>query len=210
MRFCIPSLLKLSLLLCLTLAFHPAYATHIVGGEVSYQFLGPDINGNKYLVKLTIYEDCLNGTPGAILADDPAFVAVFVGSTQIILDSAHFNQSITVPPNFDNTCITNVPPICLLKKTFLFNFILPANSVGYTIAYQRCCRNAAVQNVVDPSNSGATYSCTIPPIPFPDNSSAVFNNYPPQIICVNTPLVYDHSASDADGDSLSYELCNSF
>jgi gliding motility-associated-like protein len=38
----------------------------------------------------------------------------------------------------------------------------------------------------------------------------VFKNYPPQIICINNPLFYDHSATDPDGDSLSYEFCETF
>src|SRR5690606_12667742 len=39
------------------------------------------------------------------------------------------------------------------------------------------------------------------------NNSAVFKSMPPQIICANNPFVYDFSATDMDGDSLTYELC---
>ena len=117
-------------------AAKPALATHIVGGEVSYVFKGNAGDSNKYQVKLTIYEDCLNGSPGAIAADNPAFIAVFAGSKQIKLDSAQFDTSFLVPANFNNSCVTNTTAICLLKKTFLFNFTLAPNSEGYTIAYQ--------------------------------------------------------------------------
>jgi gliding motility-associated-like protein len=211
MRSSLPYYLRVLLLIIPCISFYRAGATHIVGGDISYQFLGSTIAGNSYEVSLTIYEDCLNGTPGAIAADDPAFVAVFAGSTQIILDSAHFTSSITVPANFNSSCVSNIPPTCLYKKTFLFHLILPPSPIGYTIAYQRCCRNAALMNIVQPANSGATYFCTIPPSTVAaTNSSAVFNNFPPQIICVNNPLVYNNAATDADGDSLSYELCNSY
>jgi len=186
-----------------------AFATHIVGGEVTYVYAGSVSDSNKYLVELTIYEDCLTGSPSAIAADDPAFMAVFEGSVQIRLDSVHFDTSIRVPANFNSLCVTNIPPICLIKKTFVFHFTLAANSVGYTIAYQRCCRNASVENITDPSNAGATYFCTIPPTAV-HNTSAVFSYFPPQIICVNTPLVYNNSATDADGDSLTYELCSPY
>jgi gliding motility-associated-like protein len=202
--------LKILFLILLVLSIGRASATHIVGGEVTYKYLGIVAGGYSYRVSLNIYEDCLNGTPSAIAADDPAFIGVFISSTPILLDSSHYDTSFMVPANFNTECVTNTPQICLLKKTFVYNFILPPNSQGYTIAYQRCCRNAVVQNISDPSNSGATYFCTISPQPYSQNSSAVFTNFPPQIICVNTPLVYNHAAIDADGDSLSYELCSAY
>ena len=80
------------------------------------------------------------------------------------------------------------------------------NSGGYVVAYERCCRNAAIVNVIDPGDNGSTYYCNIPAYPVVNNC-AKFKNYPPQIICLNQPLFYDHSATDADGDSLSYSFC---
>jgi hypothetical protein len=97
-----------------------------------------------------------------------------------------------------------------LKKTFTKTYYFPPSTKGYVIAYQRCCRNAAIVNVSDPGNTGATYYCRIPPSGVTDsNNSAIFKNYPPQLICVNYPIVYDNSATDADGDSLTYEFCPS-
>jgi gliding motility-associated-like protein len=199
----------LILVLCCCL-IPAARATHIVGGEVTYTDLGAVFGGHRYQIRLSIYEDCLNGTPSAIAADAPAFIGVFSGSTQILIDSARIDTFFTVPANFSNECVANAPPICLIKKSFVYYFVLPPSDSGYTIAYQRCCRNAALQNIQEPANSGATYFCTIPPTPYAANNSAVFSNFPPQIICVNTPLVYNNAATDADHDSLSYELCSSY
>ena len=211
MKLARPAYIKIICLVLSGLSFYAARATHIVGGEVTYKFMGSATGDNIYKVSLTIYEDCLNGSPSAIAADNPAYIAVFAGSTQLLLDSANFASSVQVPANFTNACVSNIPPVCLLKKTFNFTFALPPNSIGYTIGYQRCCRNAAIQNIVQPANFGATYFCTIPPVSVTDsNNSAVFTNFPPQIICVNTPLLYNNSATDADGDSLSYELCSSY
>lgn len=38
------------------------------------------------------------------------------------------------------------------------------------------------------------------------NSNPVFNQYPPLFLCVGEPFVFDHSATDIDGDSLYYEF----
>jgi hypothetical protein len=42
------------------------------------------------------------------------------------------------------------------------------------------------------------------------NSSPFFVNFPPSIICVDVPFIFDHSAVDPDGDSLVYDLCNPY
>jgi PKD domain/CHU_C Type IX secretion signal domain len=197
---------------CCLLIFAKAEASHIVGGEVSCVFVEDTVAYGQlyhhYRVSVSIYEDCLNGTPQAIAEDNPAYLAVYDGNGDTIeADSIHAEPTIDVPTNFNNSCVTNIPATCLHKRTFLMNYYLPPNESGYIVAYQRCCRNATVANIRKPANTGATYYCTIPGNFV--NNSAVFKNYPPQIICVNNPLVYDNSATDADGDSLSYELCES-
>jgi hypothetical protein len=95
------------------------------------------------------------------------------------------------------------------KQVFKFTRTLPPNATGYYIVYERCCRNASINNIQSPGNVGVTYFATIPAFTHGvcPNSSAVFKNFPPQIICSNNPLVYDFSATDPDGDSLSYRLC---
>ena len=195
--------------------FH-AKASHIVGGEFSYTYAGDSVKGGQtlyyYKVSLNIYEDCLNGDPEAIAQDNPAFFGAFDAVTGSLFEwdtfsigpkAIFFTSSITVPINFSNSCVSNIPATCLLKKTFEKTYAFPYNPHGYLISYQRCCRNASVMNVFDPGNTGSTFFCTIPPTAI-HNNSAVFKNYPPQIICLNNPLNYDHSATDVDGDSLSY------
>jgi len=209
LRFILPLLL---------LFVHPAKASHIVGGEVTYSFLKDSIIGGRivhqYMVNVIIYEDCQNGQPLAIQEDNPAWIGVFDGLGNIFeMDTGdnpggrgvYYTKAESVPANFSNACVTKIPVVCLTKKTFSKIYNLPDNGSGYVVAYQRCCRNNATINIQDPGNNGATYFCTIPPRV--RNNSAVFTNYPPQIICLNNPLYYDHSATDADHDSLSYEFC---
>jgi gliding motility-associated-like protein len=198
------------------LACNVSTASHIVGGEATYAYLGNVLSGGvvcqKYQVSITIYEDCQNGQHSAIEADNPAYFAVYDTFRNLInVDTdVNYTSSVLVPLNFNNACIDNPPTVCLLKKTFQKTYIFPPNASGYIVAYQRCCRNASVINIMDPSNIGATYYCRIPPVTVVGrNNSAIFKNYPPQIICINNPLYYDHSATDADGDSLTYAFCAS-
>ncbi len=206
------------LLFLFSLSNFKAEASHIVGGEVTYVYTGDSVSTStgtilhKYYVSLSIYEDCLNGQPEAIADDNPAFLGVFdaITGTTYELDTGiyaiNYLTALQVPINFSNSCVSNIPATCLKKKTFAKTYALPSNAHGYIISYERCCRNASILNVNNPGDEGATYYCSIPPTSI-HNNSAVFKNYPPQIICLNNPLYYDNSATDADGDSLSYGFC---
>lgn len=192
----------------------PLWASHIVGGEVYYKFIGSTAMGNEYQISITIYQDCLNGQASAIEEDNPAYIAIYDNAfpNPRIVDSLRWTIALSVPANFDNACVKDKPPVCLNQKTFIRNYILPRNATGYTVSYQRCCRNGQIMNIFQPGDNGATFFCVIPPVStVPNNNSAVFKNYPPQIICLNNPIYYDHSATDIDPrDSLSYEFCESY
>jgi len=195
-------------LLCLLWGIY-GYASHIIGGEFTYTYQG----NNVYRITLSIYQDCLTGNPSAIQQDNPAKVTIFEGDGNIYLQDATLVavSSVLIPSNFSNSCITNVPNTCLRKTVFVKDYLLPTNTLGYRILYQRCCRNATILNLDNPGTTGASYYCDIPPLGTVGvNNSAVFKVDPPQIICLNVPFLYDHSANDVDGDSLSYNLCEAY
>lgn len=193
------------------------FATHIVGADFTYRLL--DRASGTYQIRLTIFQDCLAGDPTAISQDNPAKIRVYRlrGTTATLVPNLDLDVNWqpgnpeTVDPGFSNSCINNPPPTCLKRSVFISNITVGTDSTSsYIVTYQRCCRNAQVNNIANPDATGATYFCTIPPLTAGFNSSAVFKTDPPQIICINTPLVYDNSATDADGDSLSYELCEAY
>ena len=211
--------LLLILVCLLSLLSYRVVASHIVGGEFTYKYIKDTMIGGgvfrAYQVNLSIYQDCVTGQPEAIAQDNPAFFTVYDNSSTIrpvYVDTAVFfddASSLLVPANFSNSCVTNIPTLCLLRKSFIRTYYLPVNAAGYTFVYQRCCRNSSIVNIIDPGDKGATYFCTIPGGEL-RNNSAIYRNYPPQIICLDNPLYYDNSATDADGDSLSYEFCPAF
>jgi gliding motility-associated-like protein len=177
-------------------------ASHIVGGEMSYECLG----GDQYLITLKVYRDCYNGLAGY---DNPTNIFIWNSNCQLISTlPVPFPGSDTLDNNPGNPCLIVPPGICVEEAVFTYTVTLPANSGGYTMAYVRCCRNNLIQNILDPSNTGGSYIATIPDTSLAEcNSSPIYNNFPPTVICVNQPFSFDHSATDADGDSLVYELC---
>lgn len=191
-------------------------ATHLIGGDLIYTCLG----GNNFRIEFILYQDCTNPieTSGAIAADNPLRWAIYSGNavdsptralffTSGVIDITDFD---VIPVEFSNDCVSNIPRVCMRASRFSTVVNLPPNRGGYTILYQRCCRNQAVLNLMDPGNIGMTLFNYIPP--FIDgqcsNNSPIFKNVPPQVICKDNPFRYDFSASDPDGDSLVYRLCS--
>jgi gliding motility-associated-like protein len=198
-----------SLIFIITILFFStrSFASHMIGGDVTYRCVG----NNNFEITITLFQDCLYGEPGALAQDNPANYSIFdaVTNQYITGDSVYALSTEIVPPNFSNACINNYPNTCMRKQVFRFTRTLQPNPNGYMIVYERCCRNASISNIQTPGNVGVTYFARIPGFTNGQcpNSSAVFVNLPPQIICANNPLVYDFSAVDPDGDSLSYRLC---
>lgn len=202
---------KLIVFVVLLLCTFQSNASHIVGGDLTYVCLG----NNQYRFTLSIYRDCRppnlgGGNPQALLSDNPAFVSIFLGDgTFFRFDSipAIIPGGQIVPTRFNNNCVNNLPTKCLNRLQFQFTRPLPPSATGYNIVFQRCCRNEATLNIQNGGATGASIYCTIPPSNVTCNNSAVFKNAPPQIVCVNNPFKFDNSATDVDGDSLSYEFC---
>ncbi|MCY7410576.1 MAG: hypothetical protein LH473_09900 [Chitinophagales bacterium] len=181
-------------------------ATHIVGGEIYYKCLGND----DYLVTLKVYRDCYNGIAPF---DNPTNVFIYEGNNTNYYTylPIPFTGSDTLPNDANNPCLIVPPDICVEEAVFTWTVYLPANALGYRIIYQRCCRNYSIVNIVDPPNTGGTYEATIPPSNIVTcNSSPYYINFPPTVICVDQPFVFDHLAIDPDGDSLVYSLCNPY
>ncbi|HTO16188.1 MAG TPA: PKD domain-containing protein [Edaphocola sp.] len=199
------------IILSLLLLSQVAFSSHIFGGDIVYRCKG----GNNFEFTFTLYQDCLTGEPEAINQDNPAYFAIFDAVTYAKLAEGSTGQasySAIMPANFSNECVNNPPQTCMRKTVFKFTVNIPPSSNGYIFTYQRCCRNQTINNIYAPGQTGATFTALIPPFSSGQcaNNSAVFNNDPPQIICVNNPFVFDFSANDIDNDSLSYELCAAY
>lgn len=193
---------RLFILILLLLVSSSSYAFHIVGGELTYEHQGGDV----YEIRLTVYRDCFSA--GAEF-DDPASIGVFYGNGAFF-ESYDFNDPFITPveTTVDFACTDITASACVEKGVYVRTITLPPSSTGYYVAYQRCCRNSSIQNLILPDEYGATYAAFIPAEDVASsNSCPVFNDLPPVGLCINLPFSFDHGAEDMDGDSLVYEFC---
>lgn len=183
-----------------------AKASHIVGGDIYYDYLG----ANNYRFYITLYRDC-NST-GAVY-DDPLMLAVYLQNNGLLVNKAiPFPGSVVLPVIFSNPCV--IPPnnICVEKAVYTTVINLPPTPGGYTVSYQRCCRGPNITNLNNPDNTGITLTTHVPgsETGATVNSSPRFTNYPPLLLCNNDDLVFNHVATDPDGDQLTYSLVTPF
>ena len=187
-------------------------AKHIIGGEITYTCLG----NNVYQFEMYIYRDCSrnDGAP----FDNPAVITVYRGANAIFdrvipqVPGTHIDQQGSVNPP-DNPCLQVPSNVCVQQAyyTWTIDFtdhIDASSQQSFHIVYQRCCRNNTINNIINPQGSGATYTIELTPeAQALCNNSPTFNDFPPIVICANEPLVFDHSATDPDGDQVVYEFC---
>lgn len=189
-----------ALLLGALLSAGSLQATHIVGGYINYFCF----SGNTYEIQLYLYRDC-----AGVGFDNTAAIGVFnVDDSLIMTLTAQGGNIINIPPTTSDPCLSPPSSVCVEQRVYSVGATLTASAGGYTLAYQRCCRNGSINNLVNPGAIGATYWAKIPdPGTYSCNDAPYFSALPPIAICYLDSFYWDHSAFDGNGDSLSYYLC---
>ena len=96
------TILRILTLLLALLVFNPAQASHLEGGVMTYAYLGDSTSAGityaRYLVSLSIYEDCLSGDQQAVAQDNPAFFSAYnitTGNMYMLDTNVFFSSSIS-------------------------------------------------------------------------------------------------------------------
>ena len=95
------------------------------------------------------------------------------------------------------------------KGVYIDTITLPSSPDGYYVSYQRCCWSAIIMNMDNADDFGLLLRVDVPGtnLVSTPNNSPVITNLPPYILCAANEVVFDHSATEPDGDSLVYSLC---
>ena len=183
-------------------------ATHITGAELTYQCINP--NSWTYQVTVTVYRDCLNGQANF---DNNVRIFIFRGSNNSLYTTRNIplnSNEIEIIPVYWDAC-TGVPyNLCVEYVTYVTNIVLPPITGGYNIGWARCCRNNVVTNIFNQQGITVTAKVPEPQIGGGCNSMPLFNAVPPTFLCNGQQFSFDHSATDANGDSLVYSISNPY
>lgn len=205
---------KLILSIVLSICLSPSFASHIIGSEMTYQYLGND----DYKIRLTLYKDCSSFTP--IPFDAQSYITVFKGDNSLaysypldtgLVSSYHPDSVEQLSVELSNPCWIPPSNVCIDKTSYEFIIDLPFDSLGYFIIYQRCCRDNLLMNISNSGQTGMTNFLFISQEGQQlQNNSPTFSKNPPVAICNDKTNYVDCSATDIDGDSLVYSLCQPY
>lgn len=204
----IANILSFFLLTLLVSVTQNSYATHLIGGYMSYRYIGPLPNGQiRYLVTLNIYRDCKQSD---IDFDDKIEIGIYFNNlNRDRFTTAIFTilkrQKVEPPGNID--CDFYKKQVCIEEGFYQGSIDVAPSPVGYLLSYVRCCRNTQTNlpNSSEGPYLGQTYYCQIPPTSI-KNNSPFFSGIPSPYMCARDTTNILNSAVDLDGDSLVYYI----
>lgn len=214
---------RLLLAISIFLAFAiSSKASHIIGGEMRYEYVGPGVAPNSKIFKIILILFKGDATGPTVAPLDATYVfGIYNNDNGAKFPGTAINSNWTIfqdnPPGILTVpivlpaCIENPPTLNYTYATYSTQVELPNTNTGYTIVYQNCCRMSGLINVAN--STGATYTCIVPgtnQIGNAGDDSPAFG-IPINVICKLSPFTLNFSATDANpGDSLVYSLCNAY
>ncbi|MBJ6145090.1 gliding motility-associated C-terminal domain-containing protein [Hymenobacter sp. BT559] len=213
------------LLLLLLGAAQSVQASHLLGGEMTYKYLGADgpaAAPHRYEVTTSVYVACHRSVTTSFL---DLFIYDKATGARVVAAPAHLgssNASVAglsvefTQPSISACTSIAVPAGCTITgasqpyqlQKFVGVICLPASSAGYYIVTAPGGgRNADINNLAGGGNASSGYQlslyCTLAPPSIP-NSSPVFTGNAVGLICASDTTVVLNNAVDADGDRLEY------
>lgn len=176
-----------------------AMATHMSGGEIYWECIGP----NQYRIRLVVYRDC------AGINVDPTY--------NLVLTSPCGNRNLTVTHNgateLSQLCDLQLPnSTCnggslpgIQQYTYTGTITLPPCD-SWQISWTNIYRNNAIVNLTNPGTRHMYIESVLNSADAPCNDSPTFTNTAIPYVCLGYPVTYSYGAVDAEGDSLSYQL----
>ncbi len=213
------TLRKLFIFFLIIFAANSLSSRHIVGGDMTYRCISADDRSMQIELTLTIYRDAFqDGRIDPSDFDNTARIGVFVGRPGNYRFFNSFNVApiernvlVEVP---DDPCFQNIGDIRTDRAIYVTQTTIPVGTDQVLLAYQRCCRNNNISNLVNSGVTGSVYSVIVDPISQQEcNNSPVFNSEEDIVICAGLHQTLDFSASDVDidpvngPDSLAYKFC---
>jgi len=195
---------NLLLTAALILSSSSLFASHVAGGNITYQCTGIP---NQFIVTLTAYKDCSTN---------------FTSQTEVIgLDNdcgvdSSIIATLQYTEEVSQICIADLPnTTCdgtgqytgVEVEVYTALITLPSVCDAWTFSWQKCNRNA-VENLSNSTSTcfyietelySATQAC---------NNSPTINAQPIPYVCAGQQVTYNFGIQEPDGDSLTFEFVN--
>jgi len=212
------SLIRVLLVLAFPVLFgQNLYSTHLMGGNLFYEYLGDTDNDGDFNYKIIIrtYINCGSQYWGGAFPEPSLTAGIYEGPAvpvgsipQIMSFDLLLTDSNKIELGLPDTCSVG-SSVCIYEVVYEREVDLPLTFDGYHIFYSRCCRNPDIINIFDPGTQGMSFEAYIPPS-LVINNSPVFADLPVPFICVGDTQSIINTAFDIDGDQLIFSLVHPF
>jgi gliding motility-associated-like protein len=189
-----------------------------ISGQLTVLWEGADFSyrctGNGYIeYNLVLRRMCNDdGTQGPFDPTTQIFVYDLETGDEIInfYNSGKYilraDPSDTLNAILQDDCKFIEPNKCYSQLHYQGEFKLPYRESGYMLGYFRCCRNE-VANILDADTTGFAVTIQIDKeAQLSCNASPTWDAWQDYYVCAGESIEFDHSATDADGDSLVYSM----
>ncbi len=193
---------KLVTIFALFLLSFNANATHFAGGEIWYNY----ISGNIYDVHVRLYRDCNPGNAGMGPTIGVSRKSVLNNITQSFTFSLDTNYLIvnTCTPNWCQSPNSTMPGFEVWEYSYQDTITIAAPDWEYS--WTSCCRNAAINNLLNPMSSSIFLFTTLNNLNTPFNNS-VYSPTPIQMVYNNGQVAtLNINPVEVDGDSLDFQF----
>jgi gliding motility-associated-like protein len=186
-------------------------ATHLIGGNLGYEYIGPVGNMFRYKIVFSTFTNCDN-TSQIPFPENPLTIGVYYHDnanpdaikqryTTVTVNLVDTNL---IKPALPNNCTVG-QETCIIEGIYEGFVNLPFNLSGYHLFYERCCRNGGIVNLINPGDQANAFYAYIPST-LVKNSSPSFTDLPTPFICVGDTVSILNTAIDPDGDLLVFSF----
>ncbi len=176
-----------------------ASATHMSGGEIYWECIGP----NQFRIKLVVYRDC------AGINVDPSY------NLQLTSPCGNRTLTVTTPGGVEisqlcdiqlpnSTCNGGTLP-GIQQYEYTGTITLPPCD-SWSITWTNIYRNNAIVNLTNPGTREMYIEGVLNSAAAPCNDSPTFTNTAIPYVCLGFPVSFSYGAYDPEADSLSYSL----
>ena len=186
-------------------------ATHQVGGQLEMQAIG-DVPGHFRIIVTNYLE---NGTQGIARQLNTGTVGIYRIRDNVQMTTFTVQQTGTKDAVvYANTTCASQRNLNFVVWTYQTVIQLSPSQYndpqGYYVSYQTRNRNAGIDNISGPDQTGFTFYLEFPALvqngSFITNSSPHFGSINGEYICIGESFTFPFGGIDADGDELRYSM----
>ncbi|PCJ01470.1 MAG: hypothetical protein COB15_00680 [Flavobacteriales bacterium] len=178
------------------------YASHIPGGNITYQCTG---NPNEYVITLELYVNCPNSLGNQYMIttyNDCGLTNPFITLIQTGIEQ----EISSACPSQTSLCNGGTLP-GIKMFTYEATITLPDTCDSWKFVYDICCRNTS-SNLSGASSNNIYFETIMNSQTAPCDDSPYITNQPYPFVCAGIPQSYCPGIVDPNGDSIYVQSIN--